>query len=267
MKERLLKTLDHMITGDVVVAFSGGVDSSVVLRGAMEVASKKGVQVTPVFFDTVLLTEEERQNAQSVAKACGKPLTLLKVDSLNIEEIQQNHSDRCYHCKKTMMTALKQIAKKYQNAIILEGSNQDDQKGYRPGLKALQESGILSPLAVAGLDKKAVRALAKEWGLSVAERPSTPCLATRFAYNNPIEETMLRRVERGENYLKKKGFPIVRLRVDGNDARIEIPIANFKAFFQEREAICTFLKEEGFSKVSLDLEGFRSGSQDERLKQ
>ena len=150
-------------------------------------------------------------------------------------------------------------------SVVLEGTNADDLSEYRPGLKAIRELGIKSPLMEAGLTKEEVRRLAGEYGISVARRPSSPCLATRFPYWEELTYEKLRQVEKGENYLKTLGLYNVRLRVHGRIVRIEADAEQMGRLVERREEIVGFLKELGYGYITLDLEGFRSGSMDETL--
>ena len=150
-------------------------------------------------------------------------------------------------------------------SLILEGTNEDDLHVYRPGLQAIRELGILSPLADTGFTKEEVRRLAGELGVSVASRPSTPCLATRLPYGAEIKPEILEQIARGEEFLRNAGFAVVRLRLHGDIARIEIPCEKFPEFLEKREEIVKNLKNMGFSYITLDIQGFRSGSMDENL--
>lgn len=145
---------------------------------------------------------------------------------------------------------------------ILEGTNEDDLHVYRPGLVAVRELGVKSPLAEAHLTKPEVRALAKKEGISVANRPAAPCLATRLPYGSELDFEVLKKIDEGEQYMKSLGFEIVRIRLHGNVTRIEVPVAEFGKFMEQREAVLAKLKELGFVYVTLDMEGFRSGSMD-----
>ena len=151
-------------------------------------------------------------------------------------------------------------------SVILEGTNEDDLHVYRPGLRAIRELEIISPLADTGFTKEEVRKLAEELGISVAKRPSTPCLATRLPYGEEIRPEMLEKIAKGEAFLREQGFPVVRLRVHGNIARIEIPQGDFGRFSELGGEIARELKKMGFLYITLDMEGFRSGSMDEVLR-
>ena len=176
--------------------------------------------------------------------------------------IQNNPPDRCYICKKNIFSKLIQKSEELKTTVVLDGTNKDDLTLYRPGIRALKELGILSPLANAGLTKKDVREIAEYYNISTAGRPSTPCFATRFPYNTVITKRDIERAEEGENYLKSLGLYNVRLRVHGNIARIEVDENYFNTIILNKAEIISKLKEIGYNYVTLDLECFRSGSMD-----
>ena len=264
-EEKLWKIMEEYVQQDVCIAFSGGADSSLLLKLAMEVVPK-GITVYAVTFDTVLHPSCDLKIAAQVAEEAGAVHQVLFVDELEDPGICSNPIDRCYRCKKKLFTELQTFAREKSVSTILEGTNADDLTLYRPGLLAVREMGIKSPLAEAGMQKEEVRAFSRKLGLSVADRPASPCLATRLPYGTRIEPELLRRIEEGETLLKKAGFPIVRLRVQEETARIEIPKERFKDFLSQAEKLAKALKTLGFHYVTLDLEGFRSGSMDEFLK-
>ena len=209
------------------------------------------------------ITAEE---AQETAKEMGENNAELILNELEQADIRFNPVNRCYLCKKALFQRLKEFADSKGISLILEGTNEDDLHVYRPGLQAVRELGIISPLADAGFTKKEVRQLAAELGVSVADRPSTPCLATRLPYGAEIKAEVLEQIEKGEEFLKKEGFFQVRLRLHGEIARIEIPQKDFSEFLDKRERIAEQLKKLGFSYITLDIQGFRSGSMDENIK-
>lgn len=247
------------------VAFSGGVDSSLVLKLACEAAKKYGIQVYAVTFDTVLHPACDRETAARVAAELGALHVVIPVDELQLEELRFNPPDRCYRCKRYLFERLVSFAREKGISTVLEGTNEDDRKEYRPGLKALKELGIVSPLALAEIGKKEVRVLAGELGISVASRPSAPCMATRLPYGSLLEHETLRRIEAGETYLRSVFSGNVRLRLHGVVARLEIDGCEMEKALAQRATLCQRLKELGFLYVTLDLEGFRSGSMDVTL--
>lgn len=264
-KNYLYEKMKEYVQKDVCIAFSGGVDSSLLLVLAKKCA-KEQVEIYAVTFDTMLHPTCDMEIAKQVAEEAGAIHKVLSVNELEQEEIRFNPKNRCYLCKKTLFTRLWEYAKSLGIAQILEGTNEDDLHVYRPGLQAVRELGIKSPLAEAGFTKEEVRRLARELGISVAERPSAPCLATRLPYGEEIRMEVLEKIAQGEEYLKAAGFPTVRLRLHGDVARIEIPQADFQLFLEKREEIIEKLKETGFLYITLDMEGFRSGSMDEKIK-
>ena len=171
-----------------------------------------------------------------------------------------------FQVSEDLFGRLKAFADERGIPCLMDGTNEDDLHVYRPGLQAVRELGIISPLADAGFTKKEVRQLAAELGVSVADRPSTPCLATRLPYGAEIKAEVLEQIEKGEEFLKKEGFFQVRLRLHGEIARIEIPQKDFSEFLDKRERIAEQLKKLGFSYITLDIQGFRSGSMDENIK-
>ena len=267
-KEKLQNLQSQLLTDTknaVGVAFSGGVDSSLLLMAAKK-SMEESRKIYAVTFDTMLHPACDLENAKKVAEEAGVAHKILFLNELEQADIRYNPVNRCYLCKKALFQRLKEFADSEGISLILEGTNEDDLHVYRPGLQAVRELGIISPLADAGFTKKEVRQLAAELGVSVADRPSTPCLATRLPYGAEIKAEVLEQIEKGEEFLKKEGFCQVRLRLHGEIARIEIPQKDFSRFLDKRERIAEQLKKMGFSYITLDIQGFRSGSMDENLK-
>lgn len=261
--ERLRLLLQPLCRQGLCLAFSGGVDSTVVLAAAVSIPTEKPVQA--VLFATQLHPPAEEKEAEKLCREMGTTLTVLRVDEFSDPCILQNPVDRCYHCKKLLFTTLRRHAQELAYPHCADGTNADDLLQYRPGLKALSELSIISPLAQCGFSKAQVRALASELGLSVQAKPSSPCLATRLPYNTPITRQALSQIARGEAGLQSLGFAGCRVRLHGNIARVEIPLIDFPRFLQQRKAVVSMMKGIGFAYVTLDLEGFRSGSMDEPL--
>lgn len=265
MERVKLETVKKIIADNmgerVVVAFSGGVDSSLLLALAKEAAGAKA-RVCAVTMQTRLHPAAEIAAAARAAAELGVEHTVLTVDELAEAGIEENPVDRCYRCKRHLFRKIREWAGEAQ---ILEGTNADDLGVYRPGIRALKELGIVSPLALAGITKAEVRGLAEQYGLSAAKRASTPCMATRFPYGTKLSYEALGRAAQGEAYLKNLGVYNVRLRVHGDTARIEVDPDDFSAVLSERAGIVRYLKELGYTYVTLDLEGFRSGSMDEKI--
>ena len=204
----------------------------------------------------------EDERARKIADEIGAVFKVLKIDELQEADIEYNPEDRCYRCKKYLFQSILKESQKLFAGVVMEGTNEDDLKAYRPGIRAVKELGIISPLAEAGLTKEEVRRLAAEYGLSVSDKPAAPCLATRFPYGTRLSKEALQRVEQGEAMLKEQGFYNVRLRVHERIARIEVDSKDLQAAVDQRKAIVNGLKKLGYTYVTLDLEGFRSGSMD-----
>ena len=247
---------------DVMVAFSGGVDSGLLLKLACEAAKKTGCNVYAIFLESMLHPSGEAKEAEQTAEDIGVRFMMIHADELEKADIGSNPVDRCYRCKNYLFRMVLQEAEKLQISTVMEGTNQDDLSVYRPGIRAVKEMGIISPLALAGLTKAEVRRLASEYGLSVSDKPAAPCLATRFPYGTKLSYDAMRAVDEGEHFLRKLGFYNVRLRVHGNIVRIEVDMKDLELLTKDREKIVCYLKNLGYTYVTLDLEGFRSGSMD-----
>lgn len=260
--EKLYGILKELTKENIAVAFSGGVDSSLLLKAASDCASENGTTVYAVTADSELSPSEDLAAAVGVAEEIEAKHLVIKVDVLGEASVSKNPPDRCYHCKKSIFGSMKNAAEKLGAALLADGTNADDMKAYRPGIRALKELEIRSPLKEAGMTKEDIRRLAGELRISVAERPSAPCLATRFPYGELLSEEKLRAVEKGEAFLKKHIDGNIRLRVHGEIARIEAEEAQMTEIFRHREKITSDLKTLGYHYITLDLEGFRSGSMD-----
>ncbi len=261
-KEQLLLKINEYAGQNVIVAFSGGVDSTLLLKIACDMAKKEGTKVYAVSIQTRLHPMGEMEEAKKTCQELEAEHVVISIDELKEAGIMNNPVNRCYLCKKFLFLKIKDFASKLEISRILEGTNEDDLHVYRPGIKALKELGIKSPLAEAGLTKAEVRNLASEYGLKTASKPSAPCLATRFPYGTELAYEDMERVEKGEAYLKSFGLYNVRIRVYGKTARIEVDVASFAEVLAHKQDIITYLKELGFIYITLDLEGFRSGSMD-----
>ncbi|MCR4410207.1 MAG: ATP-dependent sacrificial sulfur transferase LarE [Candidatus Saccharicenans sp.] len=249
----ILKSFDGLL-----VAFSGGVDSSLLLKAAAD----SGVKVLAVTVDSPIYHRQEINNALKIARKLGVPFRLVKSDDYLREDFKKNDLLRCYHCKLAIFSRLKEIARKEGLSAVVEGSNLDDERDYRPGRRALAELGIRSPLKEAGLGKSEIRFLAKSFGLPNWDQPANACLATRIPYGQPVELKWLERIAAGENFLRKMGFSQVRLRHHGELARIEVWPEELSLVISQpnREKIVRRLKQLGWKYVAFDLEGYRTGS-------
>ena len=248
-----------------LVAFSGGVDSSFLLRYAVDVLGRDSILAVTV--RSPLLPGGEAEEAIELARSWGVQVSSVQLDPLADPGVASNRPDRCYLCKKIIFTYLAEMAKRNRITWILDGTNADDGGVYRPGIRALEELGIRSPLREAGMTKDQIRSESRKLGMSTWDRPSSPCLATRFPYGNSISLDAVGKVDRGEKYLKSLGFEVVRVRVHGEVARLEVPADRIGDLVREdtREGIISTFKEIGFRYIAFDLQGFRSGSMDEVL--
>ena len=259
--DNLLNYLHNL--GDAVVAYSGGVDSTLLLQAAREALDTKVLALT---IKSPYIPDWEIDEAKDLAKKLGVRHIIL--DAPIAEQIKNNPEDRCYLCKTFIFTMLKEVAKQNGFNYVIEGTNQDDKYEHRPGLKALKELDIKSPLIEAGLNKREIRELSKAKDLPTWEKPAYACLLTRLPYNTPVSEEVLRKIEKSERFLIELGMRGVRVRVHDHIARIETNKRNMKKIFEDdlMVEITRQLKRYGFTYVTLDLEGYRTGSFDDVLK-
>ncbi|MEY4071286.1 MAG: hypothetical protein RL721_1900 [Candidatus Eisenbacteria bacterium] len=243
----------------VVVAYSGGVDSSVVLRVAHEVLGERALAVIGVS-DSYASRELELARAQ--AMNFGARFETVTTGELADPVFASNPTDRCYHCKRELYTQLARVAEREGGAVVLDGTIADDLADWRPGRRAAAEGAVRSPLAELGFTKADVRAVADAFGLESAGKPASPCLASRIPYGTLITRDNLSQVERAEALLRDLGFPESRVRHHGETARIEVPLADLSRLAAEdvRSAAVEGLKSLGFRWVALDLAGLRSGN-------
>jgi uncharacterized protein len=243
-----------------VVGFSGGIDSSVLARAAREALDEEALAVTAVSASSAT---GEVAEAEAIAREIGIRHEVLPSEEMEDADYLQNDALRCYHCKRVRFRQIVEYAKSKGFPYVLEGSNADDRQDYRPGTKAVKELEVLSPLAEANLSKPELRELARDWGLPNWDKPATPCLSTRIAYGIPITELLLRRIDRAESLFREQGFPEYRVRCHAEDlARIEVPPSEIERLFDSklRHHLVRAMKSLGFRFVTIDLEGFRSGS-------
>lgn len=247
--------------GRVGVAFSGGVDSAVVAKAARLACGPNAVAFTAV---SLSLATGEREEAEELARLIDIPHQIVETREFETVDYLKNAPDRCYYCKTELYTRLEEVAPGLGIDTLVNGANLDDRGDYRPGMQAAREFRVRSPLIEAGLDKNEVRALARQWGLPVWDKPATPCLSSRIAYGLEVTPERVGRVDQAECYLHRElGLRELRVRHEANDlARIEIPVAALPrlADLELRQRICEKLHALGFKYVTLDLDGFRSGS-------
>lgn len=248
----------------VVLAFSGGVDSTFLLAVLGKDPGRKVIAVT-AFSPTH--PQQEQEAARGLARLFSADHREITGDEINLEGFRTNPPDRCYHCKKHLFSKIEEIRMQEGCEVVLDGSNVDDLSDFRPGLRALKELGVRSPLQEAGLGKSEIRALSQEMDLPTWNKPSLACLASRIPYGTEITEEALTRIDRCEAFLLERVKGSVRVRYHGNLARIEVASAAFPELLTHREAIIGFFKQQGFAYVTLDLEGYRTGSMNEVLLQ
>ena len=249
--------------GSAAVAFSSGVDSTFLLRAAHEELGERAVAVT---VRSQLIPRHELDEAAAFCRQEGIRHEIIDFDALSAPAVIANPPDRCYHCKKEVFGLILAFARGAGLAAVLEGSNLDDDGDYRPGRRAIRELGVRSPLHEAGLTKEEIRVLSREMGLPTWSKPSFACLASRFPYGERLTVAALERVERAERWLREKlGLTQLRVRSHGDLARIEVPPGDIPRLAARAAEIAAAFKGLGFAYVTLDLQGYRTGSLNETL--
>jgi len=258
-RDQLLQCIEKV--GSCAVAFSGGVDSAVVAKAAQVALGKHAVAVTGV---SASLASGELAEACAVAEQIGIRHEILQTRELENPDYTENSPRRCFHCKSELYTQMQQKLGEWEVTSILNGANLDDRGDYRPGLEAATEWNVQSPLAECGMRKEDVRRLAEYWKLPIWNKPATPCLSSRVAYGEEVTPERLAMIDSAEKFLRDAGYGTVRVRYHAGDlARVEVPVDRIGplAAAAERQRLIAELQKIGFRYICLDLEGFRSGSQ------
>jgi uncharacterized protein len=262
LKLRALRA-DFMNLQHAVVAFSGGVDSSLVLKLAVDALGDRAVAVLAV---SASLPTSEKEDAIRLAASMGARLELIETGEVADPDYAVNAPNRCFHCKDHVYAALTNYAKQHGIAHVLDGMNADDTLDIRPGRAAAMKHGVRSPLHEAGINKAEVRETAKELGLPNWDKPAAACLSSRVPYGTQVTASLLQRIESAEEYLKSLGFSELRVRHHGDIARVEVPQQVLAEAVMRNEEITGGLRSLGWTYVTLDLDGLRTGSMNEVLK-
>ena len=266
LQEKMTKLKTYIAElGSLAVGFSGGVDSSLLLAVAHEVLGDKAIAVTAV---DASVPERELKEAMTFCEERGIRQIICNVNPFTEEGYRNNSPDRCYYCKRGIFSEIKRIAAENDISYAAEGSNMDDLGDYRPGLRAVEELGVKSPLRENGLYKSDIRNISKTMGLPTWSKPAYACLASRFVYGEEITEEKLHMIDQAEQFLIENGFFEERVRMHGNLARIEVPEKDISRLAEDdmRKAICSKFKDIGFMFVTVDMCGYRLGSMNATLK-
>ncbi|MEN6492797.1 MAG: ATP-dependent sacrificial sulfur transferase LarE [Thermoguttaceae bacterium] len=257
-RDQLVELLGSL--GSVAVAFSGGLDSTVLAKAAQVALGDRAVAVTGV---SASMAAGEFEECQELARQIGIRHEVLRTDELSNPEYQKNDANRCYHCKTELFVQVEKLCQRLGVAVVADGSNRDDHGEHRPGMRAARERKVRSPLAEVGLTKPEIRQLARDWDLPTWDKPATPCLSSRIAYGETVTPERLAMVDQAERFLRQRGFQPLRVRYHKGDmARIEVSLEVLPRFVapEFRGELVERLKSLGFKYIAIDLEGFRSGS-------
>jgi len=266
LEKKIVKLKNYLGSIDsAIVAFSGGVDSTFLLKIASDILKDKVIAVTaksPTF------TQTELKDSKTIAQELKVKQVIIETDELNNKSFTANDKERCYYCKNELLGLISKYAKKNNFKYILDGSNYEDMGDYRPGAKAVKKWGVLSPLREAGLTKEEIRTASKELGLSTWDKPAAACLASRIPYGTNITEDLLIKINKAESILKKLGFKQVRVRHHGNIARVELPIHDMSKILGSKikNSVIKSLKNLGYLYITLDIEGYTTGSMNKALE-
>lgn len=268
----LAQELNHFFSNHsgAIIAYSGGVDSSLLAYAAHRAL---GDRMVAVLADSPSLSRREYREAIAFARNHGIPLQIVRTDEMKNPFYQANKGDRCYYCKKALFEKLDELRKKLESAKpeiswpIFYGVNQDDLSDHRPGTRAAREAAIIAPFTELAMDKRTIRSLCNHYGLEIAEKPAMPCMSSRIHYGERVTEEKLSQVERAEDFLFDLGFRILRVRHQGDTARIEIMPRDFGKLLEHREAIVRQFEAIGFIYIAMDLKGFKSGSLNAALQE
>ena len=260
MLKQKVNNLEKIINnaGEMIIAFSGGVDSTYLLFKAIEVLGRENVLAVTAKSD--IIPEDEFNRAQNIAKKLNARHIIIEKNELSDSVFTSNPTNRCYHCKKGLLDNLKEIGEKENIAYIAEGSNYSDSSDFRPGMKAVEELKCFSPLKDAFLTKDEIRNLSKEAKLETWDQPASPCLATRIPYGESITGDNISSVAKSEKYFHKIGLEHVRVRHEGSTARIEVLTQDFDKVLENKDSISKELQKFGYLYVSLDLNGYVQGN-------
>jgi pyridinium-3,5-biscarboxylic acid mononucleotide sulfurtransferase len=266
LERKIIKLKNYLRSIDsAIIAFSGGVDSTFLLKIASDILKDKVIAITaksPTF------TQTELKDSKTIARQLNVKQVIIETEELQNKSFTANDKERCYYCKNELLGLISKYAKKNNFSYILDGSNYDDANDWRPGAKAVKKWKVVSPLKEAGLAKDEIRTASKEFGLSTWDKPAAACLTSRIPYGTKITEGLLKKISNAESVLKKLGFRQIRVRHHGNIARIELPAHDMHKILDSKikNTVIKALKELGYLYITLDIEGYTTGSMNKTLE-